>query len=397
MKVFIFGIFFLLGILNISCKDSESNSGFFPPQQDKIEYYINVSEISKYEVFVSGLEDIHSYRIPSLVCSKAGTLILACEARHKTYRDKSPTDVVVKRSEDNGETWSEMQFLTNQSGSEAFMDPTAVVDHVSGRIYLFMTRWVDNISTNTLPFMTYSDDDGMTWESIKNISSQFNINNEYLIGFGPGAGFQISSGKYEGRLIVPTRNLNSEGKGEFRALYIDACDSIWKMGNGQTPASELQMAEVSGGQIIMNMRRVGGVRYISKSNDGGEYWTASYPDSKLKVASKGCQGSVLGNDSVLFFTSPEGIPESDGNDERANFLIWRSLDGGNTWAHNYSLYPKAAGYSCMAFLPDGSLAIVFETAETMGFTRSATRSEGWMRLDVMVLPKDIQVSNTWIK
>ena len=46
----------------------------------------------------------------------------------------------------------------------------------------------------------------------------------------------------------------------------------------------------------------------------------------------------------------------------------------------------------MTFLPDGRIAIIFEAADTQGFTRTAIpntnpskRPAGWMRLDLILL------------
>ncbi len=54
-------------------------------------------------------------RIPGLVLSKRGTLLAFCEARTGSMglgpRDRSNTDIVMKRSEDMGMTWGPLRFL----------------------------------------------------------------------------------------------------------------------------------------------------------------------------------------------------------------------------------------------------------------------------------------------
>lgn len=98
------------------------------------------SELKKCTVFSAGDDNVNSYRIPSLLTTKDGTLLVFCEARRDSWRDKSRTDIVVKRSEDTGKTWSVMQDLT-QGITGAYMDPTPILDSITGRIFLFTTFW----------------------------------------------------------------------------------------------------------------------------------------------------------------------------------------------------------------------------------------------------------------
>lgn len=49
------------------------------------------------------------------------------------------------------------------------------------------------------------------------------------------------------------------------------------------------------------------------------------------------------------------------------------------------LYDKAAGYTCMALMPDGDLVIVAELGDLPGFTKTSIRPEGWIRLDLFIL------------
>ena len=49
------------------------------------------------------------------------------------------------------------------------------------------------------------------------------------------------------------------------------------------------------------------------------------------------------------------------------------------------LYDKAAGYTCMALLPDGDIAVIAELGNEPGFQKLATRPVGWMRLELFIL------------
>jgi sialidase-1 len=63
----------------------------------------------------------------------------------------------------------------------------------------------------------------------------------------------------------------------------------------------------------------------------------------------------------------------------------------------FTLYSKASGYSCITQLNDGRLAVAFEAGDTEGFPRvpPRVRDPGYMRLDIMVLPKEISITDRW--
>lgn len=367
--------------------------------EEKIDRYVNYPQsATKSTVFTAAQDGIHSYRIPAMVTTKSGALLVVCEARKKSWMDKTGTDVAVKRSTDGGVTWSAIKFITKQTGSLAYMDPTPVVDMSSGRIFVFSTCWSSQSSpaTTNRAFMSYSDDDGITWSAPENVTPQVVAEGRYITGFGPGSGIQMRHPNYKGRLIVPSRQYNPEtGSSETRTIYSDNGGLTWLLGEASTPTGELQMAEMPDGTLTVNIRAKAG-RRVGYSYNGGVTWGAVSQDPTLVAPDNGCQGSVMGNEQALFFTSPKGGPRSSGRDDRYDLAIWRSLTNGKTWGQQFSLYENAAGYSCISMLPDGRIAIVFESADGKGFITSATRGAGWMRIDVIVLPADISDPKCWI-
>jgi len=46
------------------------------------------------ELFVGGQDDINTYRIPSLICTRRGTVLAFCEGRRDNGQDGSPTHLV---------------------------------------------------------------------------------------------------------------------------------------------------------------------------------------------------------------------------------------------------------------------------------------------------------------
>lgn len=352
------------------------------------------SEFPKYTVFSAGDENVNSYRIPSLLTAKDGSLLVFCEARRESWKDKSRTDIVVKRSTDNGQTWSVMQDLT-QGITGAYMDPTPLLDLITGRIFLFTTFWPadDHTGAGNRAILLTSDDNGYTWAAPVDVTDTLMPKGHRIYGFGPGAGLQMVGEKYRGRLILPARISEVTGKEAHDvAIYSDNHGKTWKMGGNGDNGDEFQIAESPAGVLVYNAR-IPQARMVSFSVNGGETWSEAVKEPALPGVSKGCQASVLGKGKMLYFSGIRGIPETAGYDERAKLALYKSEDGGREWDNGLLLYDKASGYSCMSFLSDGRLAIIFETADTESFTRKSLpnskplkRPAGWMKLDLILVP-----------
>lgn len=354
-----------------------------------------------YTVFYSGTE-ANSVRIPCLVTAKDGSLLTFCEIRHDTWKDKSYTDIAVKRSIDNGKTWSATINITgsiNKSGAYAFMDPTAVVDvKDSGRVFMFCvrrTRAFSNDVTYNAAYMFTSEDHGATWDSGKAVDKDIVGAGLYSGGPGPASGIQLQKGAYAGRMIFPMRQ--STGSGSLgAAIYSDNGGRTWGILSSSLNAGEAQIAEVAENQLYYNVRRGDGARYFSSSTNSGVAWTYRQLDPILPAFENGCQASVLGNaDNVLFYCGPKGGVKSETHDNRFELTLYRSFNGGVSWENTQLLYNLASGYSDMTILNDGRLAIVFECGPEKGFAYATIRPAGWVQVQLLILPKEVFQQGYW--
>src|SRR5262245_24899562 len=79
-------------------------------------------ETTRVTVFKAGEEGYHTYRIPAIVKAANGDLLAFAEGRKNGGGDAGDIDIVLKRSMDQGETWSSMQLVQDE-----FSDATADV------------------------------------------------------------------------------------------------------------------------------------------------------------------------------------------------------------------------------------------------------------------------------
>ncbi len=71
----------------------------FPPRTSGLEPFFQS------EVFSSGANGYHTFRIPANVGTSDGTLLAFAEGRKNSSIDSGDIDLVLRRSHDNGLTW----------------------------------------------------------------------------------------------------------------------------------------------------------------------------------------------------------------------------------------------------------------------------------------------------
>lgn len=359
---------------------------------------ISLKSLEKTTVFTAGADGINTYRIPSVVVAKDGSILVFCEARKKGWKDHRNTAVVMKRSTDSGKTWSKMITIASDNYVGAYVDPCPVVDYETGEIFVLMAyaKPDNRQAVAHTAWLVSSTDNGLTWSDLKDVSKTMVTPGYALQGVGVGSGIQIKKGAHKGRLVIPTRQIDIETvKGRDIAVFSDDHGKSWQNGN-PTPkgCGEHQIAELSNGDLMLNQR--GSKRWISTSQDGGSSWGEVVGDEMLPVVTRGCQASIASCGDYLLFTSPTGGSYSETIDDRCGLTIYRSLNDGKTWRNSQLLHKNAAGYSCIGVLPDNRVCVVFESGDSYGFIRTAARRPaGWMRIDMIMIPSQIANKKCW--
>jgi len=62
-------------------------------------------------LFESGTYGYNTFRIPAIITTDKGTLLAFAEGRKNSSSDTGDIDLVMKRSEDNGKTWSDLKVI----------------------------------------------------------------------------------------------------------------------------------------------------------------------------------------------------------------------------------------------------------------------------------------------
>ncbi|MCA9213896.1 MAG: sulfatase-like hydrolase/transferase [Planctomycetales bacterium] len=339
-------------------------------------------ELTQTNVFVSGEEGYHTFRIPSLLTTPRGTLLATCEGRKNDRRDHGDLDLVAKRSTDYGKTWSDLQIIHEEGGNKEVTigNPCPVVDQETGIIWMPFCRDNDDV------FMTHSTDDGVTWSKPIDITSSVKKPGWGWYATGPGVGIQMTRGKYNGRLVIPCDH-RAMREGEWvrmsHVFYSDDHGESWKLGGSVADyTDECQVAELHDGRLLVNMRNYWGHeggqpenakrRATAISVDGGASWRDLGFDSTLIEPI--CQASLIKHSDDVFRQAPLLFSNPASKETRTGMTVRMSDDQGKTWSALKTIHAGPSAYSCLTVLRDRSIGCLYEAGdkhsyETVRFAR----------------------------
>ena len=285
-------------------------------------------------LFEGGGNGYHSFRIPSLVKTNSGVLLAIAEGRRNDNEDHGDINVVIRRSTDDGATWSSLKDIAGK-GAGTWGNPTAVVDKQTDRVWLFMS-WNDAEHNHQgtdgyLPidswgqrrvYSSYSDDDGVTWSAPVNMTSTLLPSNYAWDAMGPGTGVQTAYGESVGRLVIPAIGRN---------IYSDDHGSTWAYATLPGGTSEGTVVELLDGQLLRNDRAVPSLwnaakrRYLSTGTIEAGFEEFQPHDDLLDPR---CEGSMLrytSSPSRILFLNPAST------ESRCRMRVRISYDEGITW------------------------------------------------------------------
>ncbi|NQU52773.1 MAG: exo-alpha-sialidase [Bacteroidetes bacterium] len=330
----------------------------------------------------------HNYRIPSLLVTQKGFILAVMEGREEMNHDHAKNDIVLKRSIDNGETWSKLTVIA-EAGDNVVMNPVMVqaLDGTIILIYIYFpekrhsrdrshgVKQVDpGLKGNTIErlFVIKSTDEGLSWSKPQEITSVAKSSKTTVVSIcGPGIGITLTKGKFKGRVIIPmSESILLKGKRtDYNyALYSDDNGNTWKHGeffpktvDGYFGGNEIQMVELEDGNVFASIR-AREFRLVTTSTDGGKTWALLKKHNDL--ADTGCMSPLLRyrwktekESGVLIHVGVTG--RSDGR-KRGKSIIALSYDDGKSWPFKRPLYNNNFDYSSLAILPDGSIGMLAE-------------------------------------
>lgn len=284
------------------------------------------------------------YRVPSMICTDKGTLIMACECRHGG--DWGVMDQMIRRSFDGGKTWTDREMIYSSKGIDVINNGVLFAD--GDTVHMLFAKNFRNL------YYIKSTDEGETWTEPKDISYAVDcIRDKYnwnwtVFAPGPGHGMVTSSG----RLIIPAwvvaniTDINAHTPSHVTTIYSDDHGETWNSGEliysteGFLNPNESVLAELSDGSFMINCRHMSGTndRKVGYSPDGISGWHGFFNEKQLTDPT--CAAGMTQGEGAIWFTNCDCTTV----DGRINLRLKKSYDDGKTWNTVLDI-AKFGGYS----------------------------------------------------
>jgi len=343
--------------------------------------------IVKTDLFKIGDHGYNLYHIPGIAVTAKGTILAWCEARVNVGNDWDDIDILLRRSTDDGVTWSEAKKIVQVDGPKTknpfalrvrgtdpntvtYNNPVMIADRDGTVHMVFCLEYMR-------AFYQRSDDDGVSWTKPVEITKAFEaFRKDYdwkVLATGPNHSIQLRNG----RLVVPVWLSTGTGGNAHRpsvtaTIFSDDAGKTWHASEIAVPCTdefvnpnETVAIQLDDGRVMLNVRNESKARrrIVVTSPDGATNW--SEPVFQEDIVDPVCMAGLTryahDGKNLLLFSNPDTLQG------RRNVSVRISEDEGKTWQVARSVEPGYSAYSDINVTPTGTILCFYGRSEKANF------------------------------
>ncbi|UFH45695.1 exo-alpha-sialidase [Flavobacterium galactosidilyticum] len=370
--------------LDASCESIVINSVTYNPASNTVAGN-RVILLANTLLFTPGDAGSLNYRIPAIITAADGSLVTVTDKRWNGAGDlAAKIDPVVRRSTDNGKTWSAPVVIANFGAATGAGDAAIVMDKTNGNLICILAANKGFFaSTNANPIqilIVRSTDNGITWGTPVDITTQIYGPNPNWKGvfIAAGRAHQLRDGKIVAALTVREDVSGSEKINNYMMSSVDS-GVTWtaSTGRAELDGDEAKIVELNNGNLMMSIRNSGSRRF-NISTDKGVTWGTAY--SQAAITDPNCNGDFIRYTSTIDGYDKNRLLHSvPFAANRSNVSVLMSTDEGTSWPTKKTIFSGASAYSSLTVLPDGTLGMYYENGESSTYQMYFVRfSLNWL-------------------
>lgn len=303
-------------------------------------------------LFKGGDNNVKVFRIPALIRAKNGDLIVLADARHVNGQDlngSKPIDIAIRRSKDQGKTWTPMQLVYDFPDGMSASDPSILLDRQTGSLFCFYNVWdYKNRPGVYQHYVQESKDNGRTWGKPRNLTQALRRkewNDKSFVFIPSGNGTQLRNGMLLHTMTHVGHTISLFGSTDH--------GRTWKpIGNPTKPGDECKVIELKDGSWMINTRvNNQKLRWVHISKDHGKTWTSRQEPALVDAC---CNAAITRLGKYLLFVN------ANSTSGRKNLTLKASRDEGKTWSKGFVIEPGMAAYSDITVINNKKVGIFFE-------------------------------------
>ena len=304
--------------------------------------------------------------------------------------DHATADLAARYSSDKGATWTDKDEIIVKNHGGMNVMSVSLLRLQSGEIALFYL--LKNSTSDCRPVLRRSFDEGKTWSEptmcITDEVGYYVLNNDRVIQLKDGRLlFAVSrhgfdGGKFDNQGVVMTYSSDDNGKTWRRGQSVLR---IVSPSGKKYAAQEPGVVELKNGNVLLWIRTNAGCQFMSRSTDRGETWSAPRPSWLRSPMSPATIKRLPTGDLLAVWNDHEGRfdlkkPGNGFNGRRTPLSAALSSDEGVTWHGAKMVESDPEGHFCYIAvqpLDDGTVLLGYCAYRGLGHSRVVKIPNDW--------------------